>query len=164
MNARIDFNDNFGSLTSYVRNQTRISRWFPMLSHRVGFPQSLRIFFAVATGALAALAVLAGVTTLPETQQLAGLAALAAGIGLPMAIHSMTDEWFSRGLLRAIVALAAGVIAYQALSFGWAVLALSWSFLLAWAATDWIHAGASFRLATLLSGLLVLAGFALTQI
>ena len=54
--------------------------------------------------------------------------------------------------------------AAEALAYGWGALALSLSILFAWAATDWIHSGVSFRLASLLSGLLVLTGFALTQI
>ena len=163
MNARIDFKDNYGSLVSDKDNQSLLVRWFPVFSQRLGFSDSLRMLMAVASGAVAAVAVLASVTILPETQHLAALAALAAGIGMPMAMHSISDQSLARGLLRATVALAAGVLAYQALTLGWGMLALSWSFLFAWAATDWIHAGASFKTASLLSGLLVLAGFALTQ-
>ena len=164
MNARVEFNDNYRSLAGDIENRSQIAQWFPVLLRRVGSSQSLHMFFAVAAGALLALAILAGVTTLPETQQLAVLAALAAGIGVPMAMHSMSDALLARGLLRAAMALAAGVIAYQALTLGWGILAVSWSFLFAWVITDWIHAGVSFRLGALLSGLLVLAGFSMTQI
>ena len=129
MNARIDFNDIYGTLASNGGNQPKFARWFTILSRRVVSSKSLRIFVAVAAGAMAAIAILASVTMLPDTQHLSGLAALAAGTGIPMAMYSLRDEIIARGVLRAAVALAAGVIAYQALSIGWGMLALSWSIL-----------------------------------
>ena len=158
MNLITDLNTQHGSISSKVRQQSRTVHWFPLISRRLGNTRSLQVVVAVTIGASVAIALLAAVTALPGSQHLSALAALAAGIGMPMAMHSLRDELLARGMLRATMALAAGVIAYQALTFGWGVLALSLSVLFAWAATDWVHSGVSFRLAGLLSSLLVLAG------
>ena len=164
MNINANFNAHYGSVASKVSDQSSFVRWLPVVLRRLSNIRSLHILMAATLGAAAAIALLTMVTALPASQHLSGLAALAAGIGMPMAMHSLRDESLARGLLRATMALAAGFIAYQALSYGWGILAISLSVLFAWATTDWVHNGVSIRLAGLLSGLLVLAGFAMTQI
>jgi hypothetical protein len=164
MNTRVNYNDIFAPQSTSTGEYSNWTSWIPSLSSKVRGSQSLRILLGVAAGAAAAIALIATVTSLPATQHLSGLAALAAAIGVPMAMQSFSDAMPGRAMLRAVAALSAGMIAYQSLSYGWGVLGLSWAVLFAWAVTDWIHKGASLGRATLVSGLLVMAGFALTQI
>ena len=103
----------------------------------------LKLTAAAIMGGSVAWLVAAVAETLPAGQSLNALAALAAGVGIPLLWQSMRELATSRALLLGFTALAVMVLAYQSLGAGWAVLGFAWTLALAWVAMDWIEAGVS---------------------
>lgn len=102
---------------------------------------TIQLAAAAVLGAAGTWLVGALASLLPAGQPLNALAALAAGVAVPLAWLALDDFPRVRGLLRGVVAITVVVLAYQALGAGWAALGFAWTAALAWVVMDWIESG-----------------------
>ena len=112
---------------------------------------------AAVIGVALAVMLTGGAQSLPASQLIHALAVVAAGIAVLMTFDSVRDPVFARAVLRTTIAVSAGVLAYLAIPYQWAMLGFAFTVMLGWTVMDWLQDGANPIRAGLLTGLSVLA-------